>query len=204
MNKGEFSEDLAFLLFAVPFAGTGILALVSWAPSGISLFLPRSVYLSVTKDPLVFLLGFTAILLSLIIEIYGSDPETRMGKVQETANRMEKLAIVSLILAALFAWSATGFSSDLVKPAALLVEGRYAVIFPTSLLLTARALVLTVESRLEKGVVKEVISVLALAASPIMLLVLLNTSGDVGLAVLASGLVFLVGLVLSARIRWKR
>ena len=66
MKSSDSKEDIPFLLFLVPFAISGIYAIILWAQAGLSSTLPQTVFLQVTENPYVFLVGFTAVIFGAV------------------------------------------------------------------------------------------------------------------------------------------
>lgn len=139
--RGRY-EDLTTVLYMVPFLGAVGYAIILWAQAGASAFLPTSVYLMVTRDPTLFMLGSLAVLLGLMIEVSGADPSARPAKVASLAGTLQTMAVACLVIVLLSAWYANGFT-DLGGAATDFIVGRYGLVFPAvmvllSYLLTAR------------------------------------------------------------------
>jgi hypothetical protein len=128
MSSKERVQDASFLLFLVPFAVSAVYAIILWVQSGISAILPQTVFLQVTEDPYVFLLGFAAVMVGATLDVRSEALSKRRQKLVEESNRLQFLAVAALVLGALCAWYAAGF--DIGAGAANLVEGKYAIIFP--------------------------------------------------------------------------
>ncbi|MDA4126539.1 MAG: hypothetical protein OK452_04960 [Thaumarchaeota archaeon] len=142
MATRGYAEDVSTLLFLVPFLASGIYGLVLWVQSGISVVLPSSVYLTVTRDPVLFIIGSLSIMLGVMIEVTSADPSTRQAKLASLGNNLQSIAIASLILVVVSALYANGFL-DLSGAATDFIVGRYGLVFPAMLvllsyLLTAR------------------------------------------------------------------
>jgi hypothetical protein len=134
MSKKEGYADLSFLLLLVPFIASAAYALVLWAGRGASALLPESVYLAVTKDPYLFMLGFTSVMVASIIEITSEQPEQRSVKLMILSRRIQYTAVMSLVLSLLAAWYANGFVN--VGNALFdLLDGRFNIIFSGLLIL---------------------------------------------------------------------
>nr|AIF16339.1 hypothetical protein [uncultured marine thaumarchaeote KM3_73_F02] len=73
-----------------------------WVSKGLSLTISQDVFLAVTNNHMLFLLGFAAVLASILVETYWSLPYSKSEKVDENIEHMEKLAVLSLVLAAIF------------------------------------------------------------------------------------------------------
>jgi hypothetical protein len=136
------AEDISTLLYLVPFLASGVYGLVLWVQAGISAILPSSVYLTVTRDPILFIVGSLSIMLGLMIEVSSADPSARRDKLASLGNTLQSIAIASLILVLISAFYANGFL-DVSGAATDFIIGRYGLVFPAMLvllsyLLTAR------------------------------------------------------------------
>lgn len=135
-------EDLSTVLYMVPFIGGIGYAIALWVQNGASLLLPSSVYLTVSRDPTLFIVASLSILLGIMIEVNSTEPAGRPAKLVSLGGTLQSIAAASLVLALLSAWYANGFT-DLGGAAADLIVGRYGLVFPAimvllSYLLTAR------------------------------------------------------------------
>jgi hypothetical protein len=128
LSSKERMQDLSFLLFLVPFAASAVYAILLWVQAGISLTLPKSVFLQVTENPYVFLLGFTAVVVGATLDVTSEDLQRRRQKLVQESNRLQFLAVAALVLGGLCAWYSAGF--DIGAGAGNLIAGRYAIIFP--------------------------------------------------------------------------
>jgi hypothetical protein len=131
MNRIEMYDDVSTVLFLVPFLVSGIYAIYLWVGSGISLLLPTDVYLTVTRDPVVFLVGFLAVIGGLLISVWVTEQPKRREKLSSMSGTLQKIAFASFVLALVSAVYATGFSiSDTVSD---FIVGRYSIVFPALL-----------------------------------------------------------------------
>lgn len=140
-SRGRY-EDFTTLLYMVPLVGGMAYAAFLWAQSGLSSLLPTTVYLTVTRDPIFFILASLAVLLGVMVEVNGTEPAGRQAKLAALGRTMQSIAIASLVVALLSAWYANGFT-DLGGAATDFMIGRYGLVFPAmmvllSYLLTAR------------------------------------------------------------------
>src|SRR3989475_6996423 len=135
MNRKEVSEDVSSLLLLVPFLAAAFYALYLWAVQGFSTYLPEQVYLGVTRNPDLFLLGILAIVLSTVMEVSSVERARRGERVLQLSKRLQKLAVASFLPAIITAWYANGFSPDLGGTGADLFAGRYTIVFPALLVL---------------------------------------------------------------------
>jgi len=131
MNSGQNKQDIPFLLFLVPFAASALYAVYLWARVGLSATLPSTVFLQVTESPYIFLIGFVAVMVGVVIDVLIEDPAQRKMKLLQESNTLQKIAVVALVLGVLSAWYSVGF--DPGKAATSLIQGRYVVIFPALL-----------------------------------------------------------------------
>src|SRR5438094_8030832 len=99
MNRKEMYEDVSSLLLLVPFLAPALYALYLWAVQGFSSYLPEQVYLGVTRNPALFLLGILAIILSTVMEVSSEARARRSERVLVLSNRPHKLEAASFVLA---------------------------------------------------------------------------------------------------------
>ncbi|MDA4120819.1 MAG: hypothetical protein OK404_00245, partial [Thaumarchaeota archaeon] len=128
------NEDISALLYLVPFVASGVYAIFLWVRAGVTAILPPSVYLTVTRDPILFVVGSLAVLLAVVLEVTSTDSEGRPSKVASVSNTLQSIALASLVLAFLSALYSNGFL-DLSGAATDFVVGRYALVFPAVLIL---------------------------------------------------------------------
>jgi len=127
-SRGRY-EDASTLLFLVPFIVSGAYAIYLWASSGLTLVLPSSAYLQVTRDPYVFLAGTFAVLVGVMLDLRGVDQERRRERLAWVSGYLQKTAAACFVLALLMAWYANGFV-DVSGAANDFVVGRYSIVFP--------------------------------------------------------------------------
>ena len=140
-SRGRY-EDFTTLLYLVPLVGGIAYAAVLWAQSGLSALLPTAVYLTVTRDPVFFILASLSVLLGVMVEVNGTEPSGRQARLAALGRTMQSIAFAALVVALLSAWYANGFT-DLGGAATDFMIGRYGLVFPAmmvlfSYLLTAR------------------------------------------------------------------
>jgi hypothetical protein len=173
MEKIELVEDVSFLLYMVPIVLNGIYALFLWFPQGIGFALPSEVYLKVTKDPVIFLVGFSVICIALLLETKTSPENMRVEKVEQNISRMRLLAFLSIALSIISAWSATGYSSDFINLLNIYTEGIYAMIFPALLLGFSFLIQPSIKLGLKiSNIVYEVVPLILFLLSPVSLFIL--------------------------------
>jgi len=131
LERTELTENISFILYLIPLVASAVYALSIWAAQGLSAALPPTVYFTVTKDPYLFLIGFAAVCAAVLIEIFGSPTEAKPSKLAENVQQIQLLAIICLVTAVIAsAWSAVGYAPSFGGIIGVLLEGRYALIFP--------------------------------------------------------------------------
>lgn len=167
MAQREAHEDLGFVLAFVPFLGSAIYALALWIPRGVSGGFPQDIFLSVTKDPYLFLVGYVALLGGAVVEVRASSmPAEKLGAV---VGRLQLVAVISFVLALILAWIAAGFGSA-GATLGLLIAGRYAILFPAALLVTSLGVGLATGRRTETGLAAGFAGVIPMIGSAVVLL----------------------------------
>jgi hypothetical protein len=164
MNKKEAYDELAFLLYLMPFIVSAIYAIILWVNSGISFFLPESIYLSVTKNPYVFMIGFFSVLIGVVIEVINREPSQRREAVFTLSKRLQSIAIISFTLSFITAWYTKGFL-DLGSAILNLLDGRYTLIFPAFVLLISFLILPII--RIERKQIRNVSAAISLLAVPL-------------------------------------
>jgi hypothetical protein len=134
MSGRSRHEDVSTILFLVPFLASGLYGLYLWVESGVSLTLPSTVYLTVTRDPTVFVAGTFAVFLGLIMDVAGVDPSARLARLQSESGFLQKLAAASFVLSIVMALYANGFTNVSGAASDFLV-GRFSLAFPVILVL---------------------------------------------------------------------
>ncbi len=185
MSNRGFSEDVPALLYIVPFLLSAVYGLYLWARAGISAVLPTDVYLTVTRDPYVFLLGSFAVIFGVVLDTSRTDGD-RQAKMRTTADTLQSIAIASLVLALLGAWYSNGFQ-HLTSTFTDFIVGRYSVVFPTLMVLLS--FLLTINVRGESLRNPKFLGVVALLAVPAVVYEVGKRATAVGVAL---GLVLLV------------
>jgi len=132
-GRGRY-DDASTVLYLVPFFLSGVYAMYLWAASGPSLVLPGTVYLTVTRDPVVFVLGTLAVFGGLLLDLRGKDPAHRAAALSAQSSFLQKMAAASFTLALAMALYSNGFL-DLTGAAVDFVVGRFGVVFPAILVL---------------------------------------------------------------------
>lgn len=128
MDKRELYEDISFILFIVPFALPTFYAIYLWIANGLSLFLPEGVYLTVTRDPIIFMIGVFSIIFASYIELMVEEVSKRGEAILRLSKRLQKIAALSFILAVLTSLYSNSF--DLAGMVFDILAGRYTLVFP--------------------------------------------------------------------------
>ncbi len=164
-SRGRY-DDLSTLLYLVPFAASGIYGLVLWVQEGISPTLPSSVYLTVTRDPLLFIIGTLSVLVGVMIEVNSTEAAARRSRLLTLGNTLQSMAAASLVLVLLAAWYANGFT-DLGGAATDFIVGRYGIVFPAVLVLLSY--LISAQFRLASLTSRKGLAVIALLLVPVSL-----------------------------------
>jgi hypothetical protein len=193
MNPRERNDDLAFLLYLVPFIISAVYALYLWAGTGLSAVLPQFVFLQVTQSPYVFLVGLLAVVVGSAIDALGADDTSRRERLVSLSQRLQWIAVIALIFALLSAWYAAGF--DPGGAIFNLLSGRYSVIFPGLLMLYSFLILPSLQ--LERSKMSGLLAVVFMLAAPLVLYEVGKRSYPVGMG---GALVLIVlGVVLFIR-----
>lgn len=123
--------DVALLLYAAPFIINFLYALYVWAGVGLSAVMPSLVYIEVTQSPYIFLAGFAAIALAVVLDFDSESPNTRKSATVTLSRRLQQIALLSIVLAFISAWYSAG--GNLGNGVLNMVDGRYPLIFPAVL-----------------------------------------------------------------------
>ncbi len=164
-SRGRY-EDLSTLLYLVPFAASGVYGLVLWVQEGISATLPSPVYLTVTRDPYLFMLGTLSVLLGIMVEVNSTELSARRSRLLSLSNTLQSMAVASLILVLLAAWYANGFT-DLGGAVTDFIVGRYGIIFPAMLVLLSY--LISAQFRFAAVRTRKSLAVIALLLVPVSL-----------------------------------
>lgn len=193
MSRSGFADDASALLYLLPFVASGVYGLVLWVQSGVSAVLPSAVYLTVTRDPILFAVGTVSVLLGVILEVRSADPAGRQAKLNALSSTLQSIAAASLVLVLASAVYANGF--DLAGAATDFIVGRYGLVFPVMLVLFSY--LVTAQFKLDSLRNPKVLAIVALLLVPVTIYELGKRQTVLGLAV---SLVFLlVGLFLLLR-----
>lgn len=133
-RRGLANEDIATLLYVVPFALSAVYALFLWAREGLSYFLPTVVFLDVTRSPYVFVVGTLAVFAGMAVEMNGTEGPKRSKKLSSFSSTLQAVAAASLVFVVLSALYANGFT-DVSGAASDIIVGRYGLVFPVILVL---------------------------------------------------------------------
>lgn len=198
MSKKVSSDDASVLLYMVPFIASGAYALYLWTVSGISSVLPESVYLTVTRDPILFLVGTFSVMLGVVLEVSSTNPAGRPAKLGSVGNTLQYIAAASFILALVCALYANGFS-NISGAVSDFLGGSFNIVFPLvivlfSYLITARFNIASVKT-------PAILGIIAMLLVPVSLYEVGKRSTFVGLAVAFVFMIAGLGLFLMSNRR---
>jgi hypothetical protein len=154
--------DVALLLYVAPFILNFLYALYVWFGVGFSAVMPQIVYLEVTQSPYIFLAGFAAVALAVVIDFDSESASSRKSATAVLSRRLQLIALVSVVLAFFSAWYSAG--GNLGTGVLDMVDGRYPLVFPAVLVLLSFLILPSV--RLQGANMKNLLVILLLVASP--------------------------------------
>jgi len=175
-------EDLSGILYTVPFVLPAVYGLYLWVTTGLSAVLPSSVYLTVTRDPYVFIFGSLAVMLAVAFDTSSSDPADRLARVGAASDRLQKIAVASLVLAALAAWYSNGFVG-VSGTATDFIVVRYSLVFP--LLMVLLSYLVTVQVKYGALRSPKVLGAISLLLAPAVVYEVGKRDTSVGLGIAA-------------------
>jgi hypothetical protein len=177
--------DVALLLYVAPFILNFVYALYLWSVVGFSAVLPQLVYLEVTQNPYIFLAGFAAVALAVLIDFNEEPPTARKGALLKLSGRLQGIALISIVLALITAWYAA--SGDVGNALFNVLDGRYPLVFPALLVLFSFLILPAV--KMQGANLRNLLVIVLLVASPAALYELGKRNTFAGLGV---GLVLLL------------
>lgn len=186
MSKKVSSDDASTLLYMVPFIASGVYALYLWVANGISSVLPGSVYLTVTRDPILFLVGTFSVMLGVTLEVSSTGPAGRPAKLGSVGNTLQTIAVASFILALVCAFYANGFT-DVSGATNDFLVGRFSLVFPVVMVLFSY--LITARFNLASLRASTILGIVAMLLAPASLYEVGKRSTNLGLAV---ALVFMI------------
>jgi hypothetical protein len=146
MNRTELYRDIATIFFIIPFISPTLYAIYLWSAYGFSSFLPSSVYLQVTRDPYIFLIGIFSVILASVIEIASYNQGEREQCLWSISSNIQKVALSSFVLAFVISWYSNNFT-DISGTVLDFFEGRFNIIFPSFLVLYSFLLVVPIRKQ---------------------------------------------------------
>jgi hypothetical protein len=164
-TRGRY-EDVSTLLYLVPVVVPIIYALVLWVQAGVSLVFPSSVYLTVTRDPILFTGASLAVMLGVIIEVNATEPGARPAKLASLGGTLQSIAVASLVIVLIGALYANGFT-DITGAATDFIIGRYGIVFPAALVLLSY--LMTIQFKLPGVTKRQILAAIALLLVPVSL-----------------------------------
>lgn len=160
-NQGR-NGDIALFLYAAPFLINFVYALYLWSGVGFSSTLPQLVYIEVTQNPYVFLVGFAAVALAAVMDFNDEPSTSRRSGTLALSKRLQWVALLSIILAFLSAWYSAG--GNLGNGLLNMVDGRYPLVFPA--LLVFFSFVILPSVKLQGANLRNLLVIVLLIASP--------------------------------------
>jgi hypothetical protein len=193
MSKKVSSDDASVLLYMVPFIASGVYALYLWVAGGFSSILPTSAYLTVTRDPILFLVGTLSVMLGVVLEVSYAGPAGKTAKLGSVGDTLQTIAVASFILALVSALYAHGFS-DVSGAVSDFLVGRFSLVFPGVMVLFSY--LITARFNLSSLRRPTILGIIAMLLSPAFLYAIGRRHSTLGLAVALVFLLAGIGLFL--------
>jgi len=165
MSRVGSTDDVSVLLYLVPFIASGVYGIVLWVQAGISVQLPSAVYLTVTRDPIIFAIGTLAVFAGAFLEVNSTERSARREKLSSIGNTLQSIAAASLILVLISAIYANG--TDLSGAATDFIVGRYGLVFPV--MMVVLSYLITAQFNLGSIRSPQMIGIIALLLVPVSL-----------------------------------
>lgn len=188
MEKKAY-EDIILILYLLPFLVSFSASIYFWSQRGFDPILFREVYLLVTENIILFFLGLVGVLLALTLALLKAGK-----KIKREADKLRMVALLSLFFSFLFGLIATNFSLDAFL--ALIFQGRYALIFPFTLLALSYLLSLSKPLNLKLNYIKA-LSIILFFLSLISLYLLWKINFNFFITLIAALSIYILGLFLS-------
>jgi hypothetical protein len=134
MSKRFSTDDVSVFLYMIPFIGSFVYALYLGVVDRVSSVLSSSIYLTVTRDPFLFLLGTFSVMLGIVFEVSSAAPTERSAKLGSVGKTLQSIAVASFILALACSLYAHGFS-NVSAAASDFIAGRFSLVFPLMMVL---------------------------------------------------------------------
>jgi hypothetical protein len=195
--KSELAEDVSFILFLLPLIITGGYLLFA---SSIASGYDTDIYLSITRDPIIFMISILAVSVGTLVEIYSNPLSLREKKLEINARRMQWLAGITFLTSGVAAWVSLGGSATLPAFFGLFLTARFPLIY--SVLLAVLSSVLTLQFKIpstESSLVVNSTSVIILLLAPVSFLLGTTAQLPFALVVTVSVALLAVGIGLFAQ-----
>jgi hypothetical protein len=194
MNNRGVINDVSAVLYLVPFIVSGAYGLYLWIAGGITPILPSGVYLTVTRDPIVFVVGSLSVMLAITLDLTSTEPAGRPAMMNSLGNTLQSIAVASLVLALFCAWYANGFT-DTSGAATDFIVGRFSLVFPAAMVLLSY--LITAKFNLASLLSPKPLGIIAMLLVPVSVYELGKRNTILGLVVAL--ILLVVGVVLLLR-----
>ncbi len=198
MNRVDLTEDGVFFLYLSPFIISGLHGLIIWVREGITVQPSLTLFLTVTKDPLTFVLGVMTLGAAVVLDVHSAQRENRRITLRVNSRRLQLVAVISLLTSIVFAWVASGYTTNLFRAFTVFLSGRYSIVFPLTLF--AFSVFLSIPADLTAGGGKAFVQGAGLALlliSPLALFALSRLHYSVSNALAVSLAMFAAGLTVT-------
>jgi len=194
-SKSTGVEDTSFILFLLPIIVSGIFAIYSAVTSSV---FNVDTYIAITGNPIIFIIAIVSVCAALLLEIYYIPSNMRSKSVNANARKMQRLAIVTLILTVLAALVALG-GAPLPIILGTFLAGRYPILFSALLVSLSFLIVVPLKFQMGQNAATNALSIVLLVLSPVAYFV--GSGGSIPFEPRAAVAVALLisGLLLMAR-----
>ena len=194
-SKSTGIEDTSFLLFLLPIIVSGIFAIYSAVTSSV---FNVDTYIAITGNPIIFIIAIVSVCAALLLEIYYIPSNMRSKSINASARKMQRLAIVTMILTVLAALVALG-GAPLPIILGTFLAGRYPILFSALLVSLSFLIVVPLKFQMGRNAATNALSIVLLVLSPVAYFV--GSGGSIPFEPRAAVAVALLisGLLLMAR-----
>lgn len=153
---------------------------------------------TVTRDPILFLVGTFSVMLGVVLEVSSAGPSGRPAKLSSVASTLQTIGLAGFILAFVCAFYAHGFY-DIPGTVNDFLVGRFSIIFPVMMILFSYL----ASARFNLGSIRTptVLGIVAMLLSPASLYAIGRRNPTLGFVVALAFLLAGLGLFLMPRRR---
>ncbi|NIM44287.1 MAG: hypothetical protein GTN80_01005 [Nitrososphaeria archaeon] len=185
--------DLSVAAFILPYFISAIYGVYMWSTEGLPPAYPSKAFLTITKDPLLFLLGSISSSIALALFVTSFDLGERRRAMKTASHVLASSGLFAAISAYVVALWSTG---GILEAAGLMAEGRFSSIYPILLFFLAFLLSVDIPMDTLRSVRSYISPLLILAVIPIYYWLTRSDVGGLSLLNFTLGLIILAALTL--------